>query len=173
MTDDYLVRAANAADIEPMRVIERRAAQKFREIGYDFCADGPIRDSAEHQRVLRTGATFVADRATGLAGFAMFEALDAEAHLIEIDVDPDHQGKGLARRLIAAGEAWARRNGFEAMTLTTYRDVAWNAPYYSRLGFSPFEPGPERVDLRKTIDQEIALGFGFAPRIAMRMRIEQ
>lgn len=167
MSDRCTIRRAMSADIEPMRALERRAAQKFRQVGYDFCADGPVRDVEEHERVLRVGATFVAVT-NRLAGFAMVETLDGEAHLIEIDVDPDHQGEGLGRRLIEAGADWARSKGLEAMTLTTYRDVPWNAPYYARLGFASFEPGPERRALHAAVKREAEWGFAFAPRVAMR-----
>jgi GNAT superfamily N-acetyltransferase len=168
----YSIRPATGADIEAMRALERRAAQLFRTIGFDFCADGPIRDVAEHMRALECGLTLVAETAEGLiAGFAMFEPLDGDTHLIEIDVDPAHQKRGVARRLIAAGEAYARLKGFDGMTLTTYRDVPWNAPYYRRLGFEDFRPGPEREGLIRTINEEADLGFAFAPRIAMRKRL--
>ena len=172
MSADLTLRMAAGADIEPMRALERRAAQAYRAIGYDFCADGPVRDAAEHLRTISLGVTLVAAAEGGaLAGFAMFEPMDGEAHLVEIDVDPPHQKKGLARRLIAAGEAWALAKGFDGMTLTTYRDVGWNAPYYRRLGFIEFSPGPARKGLLRTIEQEAAWGFAFAPRIAMRKRL--
>lgn len=166
---NHAVRKARVSDIEPMRALERRAAQKFRDIAYDFCADGPVRDASEHARVMAAGATFIVEAdAGGLAGFAMFEALDCGCHLIEIDVGPAHQGQGMARRLIAAGEAWAHAKGLGEMTLTTYRDVPWNAPFYERLGFEDLTPGPERRELAAVIAQEAAWGFAFAPRIAMR-----
>lgn len=155
-----------------MRALERRAAQKFREIGYDFCADGPVRDAAEHLRTIAEGVTFIFDRESALAGFAMAGPLDGEAHLIEIDVDPAFKGRGLGRQLIAAVEDWARRKGFYALTLTTYRDAPWNAPYYARLGFALLEPGPDRPGLRATIQRETEWGFAFAPRVAMRKNIE-
>ena len=164
-----IIRPAIEADIEAMRAVERRAAQIFLSIGYDFCATGPIRDPEEHKRVIAAGVTFVA--ANGqmqIAGFAMFEPLDGEAHLVEIDVDPPFQKQGLARRLIAAGEVWAAAKGFDGLTLTTYRDVPWNAPFYRRLGFADFEPDPARTGLLGTIEKETGWGFAFAPRIAMR-----
>ncbi len=70
-----------------------------------------------------------------VVGFAAFWPLDGLAHLCELDVHPDHGGRGLGRRLIAAGEAWARGQGMPAMTLATFVDVPWNAPFYARLGF--------------------------------------
>ena len=29
------------------------------------------------------------------------------------------------------------------LTLTTFRDVPWNAPYYERMGFVVFEPADQ------------------------------
>jgi GNAT superfamily N-acetyltransferase len=168
-----IIRIAVAADIEAMRALERRAAEKFGTAGYDFCATAEVRDVSEHLRVQSAGATFVAIVGDEIAGFAMTEPLDGEAHLIEIDVDPAHQSRGLGRRLIEAVEQWALHDGLAAMTLTTYRDVPWNAPYYARLGFGVFEPGPERSGLRATIAREAAWGFAFAPRVAMRKEIER
>ena len=168
----FSIRRAVSADIEPMRALERRAAQKFSSIGYDFCADGPVRDADEHGETMREGVTLVGERADELAGFAMARRLDGVAHLIEIDVDPAFQGRGLARRLIAAVEDWARDRALRELTLTTYRDAPWNAPYYARLGFAVFDPGPERPGLLETIGKEAAWGFAFAPRVAMKKKIE-
>ena len=172
MRKEILIRRATIADIEPMRALERRAAQLFLSIGYDFCAAGPVRDKEEHEKTLRRGITFYAESENGApAGFAMFEPMDSEAHLIEIDVDPVFQRQGLAPRLIAAGETWALAKGFDGMTLTTYRDVPWNAPFYRRIGFVDLEPGPERKELRETIGREADWGFAFKPRIAMRKQL--
>ncbi len=173
----FFLRPAETTDIEAMRDIERRATQIFRNIGYDFCADGPIRDIDEHARVQASGLTLIGITAAASAhagapaGFAVFEPLDGEAHLVEIDVDPSFQGMGLARLLIAAGEDWAQLKGFDGMTLTTYRDVPWNAPFYRRHGFAEFEPDHDRKGLRDTIEREAAWGFALKPRIAMRKRL--
>lgn len=169
---EFTIRRAVRADIEPMRNLERRAAQIFLSVGYDFCATGPIRDISEHQRVIDEGATFIGEAGGVIAGFAMVEPMDGEAHLVEIDVDPPFQNRGLARSLIAEGGEWSRLNGFDAMTLTTYRDVPWNAPFYRRIGFAEFEPGAYRKGLFETIEREAAWGFAFAPRIAMRKQLK-
>jgi GNAT superfamily N-acetyltransferase len=172
LSADLILRAPSPSDIESMRALERRASQVLRAVGYDFCADGPIRDAAEHLRTISEGVTFVAEAADGaIAGFAMIEPMDGEAHLVEIDVDPAHQKKGLARQLIAAGEAWALAKSFDGITLTTYRDISWNAPFYRRLGFVEFTPEPARAGLLETIENEAAWGFAFAPRIAMRKQL--
>ncbi len=172
MKDAFRLRPATEADIADMRAAEQKAGETFRAIGYDFCADGPNRAPEEHQRVIAAGITFIAEAPSGeTAGFAMLEPMDGEVHLLEIDVIPEHQKKGLARGLIASGEAWALTKGFDAMTLTTYRDVPWNAPFYRRLGFVEIEPGADRKGLLETITKEAAWGFAFRPRIAMRKRL--
>ncbi|OFW99665.1 MAG: hypothetical protein A3E78_02405 [Alphaproteobacteria bacterium RIFCSPHIGHO2_12_FULL_63_12] len=173
MSGAFIFRTATAADIDAMRAAEQKAGEIFRAIGYDFCADAQNRAPEEHFRVIAAGVTYVAEGPAGeIAGFAMFEPMDSEVHLVEIDVIPKCQKNGLARRLIALGEAWALAKGFDAMTLTTYRDVSWNAPFYRRLGFVDFEPGPEREGLLETIAKEADWGFAFRPRIAMRKLLE-
>ena len=56
-----------------------------------------------------------------------------------------HLGNGRGARLpaarhrdpgpVRAAQIDARNSGIKALTLTTFRDVAWNAPFYARLGF--------------------------------------
>jgi len=42
------------------------------------------------------------------------------------------------------------------MTLTTYREVPWNAPAERRLGQADFTPEPARIGLLRTIEKEAA-----------------
>jgi GNAT superfamily N-acetyltransferase len=165
---------ANERDIKAMIALERRATELFRTIGYDFVADAEVTDADEHRNVMRNGATIAAEAPDGaLAGFAMLTVLDGDAHLDEIDVDPAHQQRGLARALIGKGELWAMRKGFDAITLTTYRDVPWNGPFYRRLGYLAFEPEPRRKELRSLIEKEAGWGFAAKPRIAMRKKLKR
>ena len=165
----YRVREGVAEDVPALRHIERRAAQLFRTIGFDFCADGPTRSHDEHRRVLHEGVCLVATTAEDhVVAFAMVLPVDGEAHLMEIDTDPDHQRRGLSEILIEHAGQWALRCGFRALTLTTFRDVPWNAPYYARLGFSVLEPTPDRRELLHIIADERNGGFHAQPRVVMR-----
>jgi hypothetical protein len=62
---------------------------------------------------------------------------------------------------------WARYRGLPAVTLTTFRDVPWNGPFYAKLGFrelSELSPG-----LAAMREHERAIGDDdFGTRIAMR-----
>jgi hypothetical protein len=77
-----------------------------------------------------------------------------------------------ARRLGAALiehlGAIALAEGRPALTLTTFRDVPWNAPYYERLGFAVVEPAEQGPELAALVAHEAATIPGEAPRVAMR-----
>ncbi len=66
------------------------------------------------------------DRIDGVAG---------GAHLEQLSVSPEHAGRGIGRALLRAGCEWARANGYDEITLATYRDIPWNGPFYASEGF--------------------------------------
>jgi GNAT superfamily N-acetyltransferase len=90
------------------------------------------------------------------------------AHLEEVDVHPDHGKRGLGRRLVQTVCAWATSHGFDAVTLTTFRDVPWNMPFYARLGFEPVASDGVSAELRSVLDDEMRRGLDPARRVVMR-----
>ncbi len=168
----YTFRYGDKADISALSEVERRAAELFRSVGYDYCADGPVHDRNEHERILREGASLLAQDKMGAAvAFALLLPIDGNAHLLELGTSPDHQKKGLGRALVSAAETWGAANGFDRLTLITYRDVPWNMPFYERLGFQAFEPDAATLQLNELIQEERDSGFHFAPRVAMRKQL--
>lgn len=170
--ETYSVRRGASADLPLLGDIERDAAELYREVGYDFCADGPVRDAEELRTALDTGAVFVACTADGrICGFALVWRVDGCAHLLELAVCPRDQGKRLGRCLIDAAEGWTKAEGLAELTLTTYRDVSWNAPFYRRLGYQVFDPEGWRSGLAAIQHEEAESGFAVQPRVAMRKRL--
>jgi len=111
-----------------------------------------------------------ADAGTPVA-FALFEELDGGLHLEEVDVHPDHARQGLGARLIDAAAAWARELGYRAITLTTFRYVAWNAPYYERLGFRALPAEAWGPALRDRVADETRRGLVPERRVVMQRPI--
>jgi GNAT superfamily N-acetyltransferase len=68
-------------------------------------------------------------------GFALAWLRPDALHLRELDVLPTHMRRGLGRGLVELVCEHARTLGCASVTLTTFRDVAWNAPLYRRWGF--------------------------------------
>src|SRR5262249_27528166 len=107
------------------------------------------------QKALRSGHLWVALVAGAPVGFALVAIIDAStAHLEEIDVLPAHGRRGLGTRLVEEVCRWAASAGHGSVTLTTFRDVPWNMPFYQRLGFRVI-PDPElSTALRAIVDDE-------------------
>lgn len=109
-----------------------------------------------------------------IVGFLCLEVLDGQAHLSQVAVLLDRTGEGLGTALIAAAIHWATEHDFPAMTLTTYRDVPWNGPYYARRGFLELHDAQLSPGLlaARTHEREIGLD-DLGPRIAMRLPLRE
>lgn len=102
-------------------------------------------------------------------GYILVDDVEGLAHIEQVSVLPEHQGKGFGRALIDRALRWAIETGRPAVTLTTFGHIPWNRPLYEHLGFrvlSPSEIGPGVTALR---DAEIAHGLDLALRVAMRL----
>jgi ribosomal protein S18 acetylase RimI-like enzyme len=75
------------------------------------------------------------DRKGLIVGFALTSERGGTLYLDQISVHPSHGRQGLGRALIAriADEAKVRK--LKSITLSTFRDLAWNGPFYRGLGF--------------------------------------
>jgi hypothetical protein len=54
------------------------------------------------------------------------------------------------------------------VTLTTYRDIPWNAPFYRRLGFEELTAAELTPDLREIVLAEAKKGLEPTRRVVMR-----
>jgi ribosomal protein S18 acetylase RimI-like enzyme len=85
-----------------------------------------------------------------------------------VSVRPQAQGRGLATALLEAAADWAGERGMAAMTLTTFRDVAWNRPFYERRGFRVLGDDELSDALVARRAAEAAVGLDPAIRVVMR-----
>jgi len=100
-------------------------------------------------------------------GFACVDLVDGAPHIWQLAVHPDHGRRGLGRALVEAVCDWARTERFDVITLTTYRDVPWNGPFYESLGFAALDVlTPGLLAIR---EHERMIGDDdFGARVAMR-----
>ena len=161
-----MIRLATPADVEALRGIERAAGEPFRRIGLDVVADDEPPPVAVLAAYAVAGRAFVDARSDGPVGYLITEIVDGCAHIEQVSVLPRMRGHRIGEALVEHLAGWARDRRLPALTLTTYRDVPWNGPYYVRLGFRELvevTPG-----LRAIRDDEAARGLDVWPRLAMR-----
>lgn len=167
------LRPARAEDVAALQAIELDAAGAYAVLPETrFCLDLPTRKAEEHKLARDQGLATVAEVGGRIIGFVLAVLKDGRAHILECAVSRQHQGRGYGRRMLAVVEAWAREVGSDEVTLTTFRDVPWNAPFYRSLGYQDIEISIARCELGKVIEDEKRAGCHQAPRVAMSKRIE-
>ena len=96
----------------------------------------------------------------------MFREVEGCGYVEQIDVLPSHARRGIGAALLEATAELARGRGYAALTLSTFKDVPFNAPYYARLGFEVVETlTPGMVEIRQ---EHEARGLDETARVFMR-----
>ncbi len=127
-------RAARPDEIETIRALERASAQRFVGLMDALAADEPSPAAVLAARIA-DGGLIVAVEDEAVVGFAMFRRVEARAYVEQLDVLPAFAGRGIGAALLDAVAERARAEGLDGLSLSTFREVPWNAPYYRRLGF--------------------------------------
>jgi GNAT superfamily N-acetyltransferase len=168
---DLLLRAGAEVDIDALLQVERRAAELLLGHGaYDLFAMHSLSPQNLHDGIAH-GILRVAEVGGQAVGFALCGEMDGHAHLFEMDVVPEHGRRGIGSALLESACNEAAMRGFAAMTLTTLRDVPWNAPFYAKRGFAEL-PGTEwGQGLREIVARERMLGFPMQLRVVMRREL--
>ena len=162
MTDlTFSIRVATKNDAKLLPNIERSAGAAFRSIpDLAWIASDEVQSEAQHLALIENGAAWVAvNERDEPVGFLNGERRSDAFHILEISVRSELQGRGLGRLLIEEAAAWASAAGLSELTLTTFRNVPWNAPFYERLGFRVLEPAEQSDELRQILEIEAENGL--------------
>lgn len=155
-----------------MQEIEIAAGARFADVGLAHVAAHDPFSLDELDAYLDAGRCWVVTVDGEVAGYAVAETVGDCAHLEQVSVAPDRQGAGLGRALVEQVVRWARDEGLPAVTLTTYRDVPWNAPVYERLGFRVLTDEELTPALRALVAEEARHGLDPSARVCMRRDVD-
>jgi GNAT superfamily N-acetyltransferase len=154
--------------LDRLQAIEVAAGAAFAEIGLVDVAEDPPTGLSALRGLRREGGLTVAtdpeDRPVAVLAAGL---LDGNVHIEQISVHPTHARRGIGRALIDHLAAGARDGGIAALTLTTFGDVPWNAPYYRRCGFTVLSDDELGDGLAAVLRAERERWPAGHPRVAM------
>ena len=166
----YSIRSARPEHIPALPAIELVAAQLLRGHAPESVL-AETTDERTFADAARDGRLWVASTGNTPVGFALVKMLaDDLPHLEEIDVDPSHGRRGLGTALVRAACDWATVSGYVMLTLTTFRAVPWNLPFYARLGFVEIPCETLRPELAGVVSEEAHRGLDPHTRAVMGYR---
>jgi GNAT superfamily N-acetyltransferase len=169
----YEIRRAVPGDVPALPDVEQTAGTLFdaylTEIGWTDDLVPHVISIEDFRKACDAGRLWVAAAAEGqVVGFALVLEIGGYAHLEELDVLPAHGRRGVGSALLDAVCAWAGRAGYPAVTLRTFRDIPWNAPFYRRRGFDVVDSlqlSDEHVEI-ETLERKRGLRPDF--RVSMK-----
>ena len=169
----YSIRPAQAVDVPALPAIELAAAQLLR----GHAPESVLAETTAVHRfadAARNGRLWVAANGSVPVGFALVAMLaDDLPHLEELDVHPSHGRLGLGTALVRTVCEWATVSRYHMLTLTTFRAVPWNLPFYTRLGFEEIPPDMLRPELAAVVAEEAHRGLDPTARAVMWYRCGQ
>ncbi|GAB3586811.1 GNAT family N-acetyltransferase [Amycolatopsis endophytica] len=154
------IRAADPADFTHLPEIERSAGECFRDIGMPEIADDDLPTPEELARYPFAWVAVLTDP----VAYLVAAPVDGGLHIEQVSVHASVARRGIGRALIEE----AARAGHPALTLTTFAEVPWNAPYYERCGFVRLGADELSPGLRRIREEEAARGLDRWPRVTMR-----
>jgi ribosomal protein S18 acetylase RimI-like enzyme len=166
-------RAARPDDVPRLKEIEDLAGESFREVGLAEIADDDEPSQATLAEYQASGRAIVAvDEHDRPIAYALLDDVDGNVHIEQISVDPDFGRQGIGRALLDDIAADASARGVPALTLTTFADVPWNAPYYERCGFRIMLAAEITGGLAAIRAAEAAAGLDRWPRVCMIRQLD-
>jgi GNAT superfamily N-acetyltransferase len=88
-------------------------------------------------------------------------------YLQEIDVESAHGQQGLGTALFTTVMAWATQQGYRTLLLSTFREIPWNAPFYTKRSFRVLNDTELTLALQQIRAQEIQSGLPIADRVIL------
>ena len=173
--EGLLIRLARPDEVAMLADIERAAGEMFRDVGLDAIADDDEPPAEMYLAAIADGTVWTAELDGAAAGYAwttdLGEPGSPAPHLEQVSVPPEHGGQGIGTALVAETVAWARTIGGHELTLTTFRDVPFNRPWYERRGFVVVPDDRLSTRLRAVRAHEAERGIDVAPRVVMRRAV--
>ena len=167
-----MIRRPHPNEIKLLPQIENEADLRYARVGLQRLIDMPPATIASLDYGDRHGLLWVAASPLGHpVGFALMKLRGGTAWLDQLSVLDRWQRRGYGAVLIERSARTAQARGFDALYLSTYRDVPWNGPYYERHGFEEVPRGAFARPMRVVLMTECNHGHPVWRRAIMRRAV--
>lgn len=163
MADNIVIRRGQVKDLHWLPDIELEADTLFPP-GRLPPEVGTLTDD-ELSQACEEGHLFVAMAPEQPIGFVCGRYHGERLHLNQVSVLPAFCRRGIGRTLVQTFVEHAQTLGVEAVTLNTFRDIRWNAPFYETLGFR--EARPEELHPLQVACVQASEALGMTQRVPM------
>lgn len=168
----YKIRSARVEELTLLTQIEALAAVRFLNTPYAFLVEADSLPLDFIQQRFQAGQVWVAvDQQDRVVGYAVTREVDRTLYLQEIDVVPAHGQRGLGSALVHYVRAWAKQSHYDVMSLSTFRDIPWNVPFYSKLGFRILDESELTAGFQQIRRQEDEAGLPISERVIMHCEL--
>ena len=165
---DWSVRLAQPEDAPSFTAVEEDAAQLLiNEPSLSRIPAPPSSEPEAYRELIQKGHCLAAVSEGQIVGIAAARPIGRELHLHELSVASRFQRKGIGATLLNGVKVDARNVGFRAITLHTYRDIPWNAPFYQRHGFMVLDDLAPHPRLAAGLEAAVEFGLPRDRRCAM------
>lgn len=146
------IRRATPADVATIvELVQRAYGHYVARIGVR-----PRPMDADYAELVAAHRVWVAVDATIIVGTIVLIAEQDHLEVGNVAVDPQYQGNGVGRALLAFAEDEARRGGAHEVRLFTHAAMTENRAYYPRLGYVQtdrrMDDGLDRVFFAKRVE---------------------
>lgn len=136
-TPSITIEPADIDDIDAIIDVDKAASRLFEPTGllHAEALDDHVSAGALKAAIERNDLDVARAPQAGPVGFALVSNLGEGLYLDQISVHPSHGQQGIGTRLVEHVLRTAQTRGHPYVTLSTFRDLPWNAPFYAALGF--------------------------------------
>ncbi|MWV27204.1 GNAT family N-acetyltransferase [Aurantiacibacter rhizosphaerae] len=171
---DWSVRLAHPEDAEAFAEVEGDALRSLRDA--PSLAEHtlpPPRSADEYRAIIAQRQSLSVLSEERILGFAAARPAGRALHLHQISVARAFQRNGIGATLLRALQIDARNAGFAAITLHTFRAIAWNAPFFAGHGFEEVADLSAHPRLAAGQDAAVREGLPEDMRCAMICQIDR
>ena len=137
LPEDYAISRSTQDEIPALIAIDLAAGALFADTGLlsaDALTDH-VPPEVFEQAIAGDDLIIARCPAQHPVGFALTSRRGGTLYLDQISVHPGHGRKGIGAVLVDRVVAEAKVRKLRCVTLSTFRDLAWNGPFYRRMGF--------------------------------------